>query len=51
MLPGTARSASAEVMITIGSTSTASVRPPAMIDRPPVTPPMAFTKIERPSSP
>ncbi len=36
---GTARSASAAVMITMGSTSTASVRPPAMTERPPVKTP------------
>ena len=51
MAPGTARSASAEVMITIGSTRIAIVRPPDSRLRPPVKSASATTKIARPRSP
>ena len=52
MLAGTARSASAAVMMTMGSTTTASVSPPAMT-RPAAgeARPATITKTARPSSP
>ena len=54
MVLGTARSASMEVMITIGRTSTASVMPPAMMLRPDPSSSSVFmnaTKTDRPSRP
>ncbi len=48
---GTARTASAAVMTTIGSTRTANVTPPAITDEPPVKPRSDCTKTARPSRP
>ena len=51
---GTARSASIDVMITIGSTRTASVMPPAMMFRPEPSSSSEFitaTKTDSPSRP
>jgi hypothetical protein len=51
MLSGTARMASAPVMMTMGRTRTARVMPAAMMVRPPVKLPSALTKTAKPRIP